>query len=203
MNLIDNLARPLVKDQKQLIIVSPEGRKTERKYFNHLNSIQEKFEIRYAEYIDSAPEHVLDALKIHVNKKNYDSDVEFWVVIDRDQRTDVEKFEAISKWCKENSQYNMAVSDPCFELWYIYHHALDQSQLEEIKEFGGDQIECIEFCRKYFNYTKNRPKFNRIEFDDVKHAVKYAKKIDTTNESGWPVEPGCTTVYRVVESYCD
>ena len=90
---------------------------------------------------------------------------------------------------------------PCFELWFIFHHELNKQQLKEIREFGANQHECIEFCEKYFSYRKKRPNFKGISIEDVKRAVSYAKKVDTTDESGWPVEPGCTTVYRIIENY--
>ena len=52
----------------------------------------------------------------------------------------------------------MAVSDLCFELWYIFHHILNLKLLEEIIAFGGDKTENQNFCKEQYNYTKRQPK---------------------------------------------
>ena len=177
---------------KNLIIVATEGKVTEPAYFEKLNKIQGRFLIEVAEYIDSSPKHVLQALKNRAKLSEIDTHVKLWVVVDRDKHHK-HHFEEIVTWCKSNHQYGLAISNPCFELWLIFHH-------ESTNQFENHKF-CQEYCRKKFGYRKNKPNFTKLKISDVKDAVKRAKKIDKTNSLGWPIESGCSTVYRIIEDY--
>ena len=186
--------------QEIRIIVSTEGQVTEPKYFWHLNELQRKIFFEIADFNNSAPKQVFQALKDHVKSQDLDSK-EYWVVIDRDDHP-LKQYNEIHRWCLENPKYKMAVSNPCFELWLIFHHSMDEEKLiSDLESFKENQKLCQEYYKNEFGYQKNNPNFEKFTLDDVKLAIYRASKFDTSDESGWPVEQGCTTVYRIVENY--
>ena len=193
MNTKNHLSRSAENTKRQKIIVSAEGKKTERAYIKHLNRIQTDFHIELVPYKDSAPINVFRALREYVADISNRLDLKYWIVVDRDEHY-IPHFEEIVKWCKTNKKYNLAVSNPCFELWLIFHH-------EDYNDFTNHQ-ECINYYyRKYGNRRKKRAYLSELTIAKVKDAVNRAKNLDTTNTIGWPIESGCTTVYRIIEDY--
>ena len=121
-------------------------------------------------------------------------------MLDRDKHHE-EQYLQIIDWCTKNPAYKMAVSNPCFELWLLFHHDLDENQLNEFDRL----IDRPGEFKKHYNIKLGslfkRLKFMNLEWDIIVRAVSRAKNRDTTNESGWPVEAGSTTVYRVFEHF--
>ena len=200
MNTINSVSRISESIPKQRIIVSVEGEKTEYAYFNALNSIQDDFWIEIAPHIDSAPKHVFSALKQYVNSETIRTDDEFWVVLDRDKHHE-DQYLQIIDWCTNNSAFNMAVSNPCFELWLLLHHDLDENQLSEFDSLIDKPSEYKKRYNIELGSLFKRVKFMNLEWSIIVRAVSRAKKIDKTAENGWPVKAGNTTVYRIFEQF--
>ena len=131
-------------------------------------------------------------MKHRASQGNIGSETKLWVVVDRNKHH-IHHFEEIVNWCEANHQYKLAISNPCFELWLILHH-------ESANQFK-DHKQCQEYCRKKLGYRKNKPNFSKLRISNVIDAVSRAKGLDTTNAIGWPIDSGCTTVYRIIENY--
>ena len=175
------------------ILVSTEGKRTEVEYFERLNVLYDAIIVEpIPRDTKSAPKNVMEAMIQYVDNKNIGNDAIFWLVVDIDKHPSIQ-FENIQKWCKEHQEYNLAISNPCFELWLILHYE-HKTQFKNHKE-----------CKSYFNVNygnaPNVPWFKLITKNHVMRAYDFAKKSDTSDSSGWPIESGCTNVYRVVENY--
>ena len=179
--------------RKKRILVSTEGMRTEPQYFEHLNKL---YGAPIVEPIPrdskSAPKHVLEAMKVFVSENKVVGNIELWILVDIDDHP-VVQFEDIHAWCVKNPEYQFAISNPCFELWLILHH--------ENKNSFKDHKECKSYFKSNYGNRRNIPRYDWLNFSDVKSAYDRAKQLDTTDASGWPIESGCTTVYRVVENY--
>ena len=186
------LDEPL-KTKLTKILVSTEGMRTEPEYFEHLNYLYGAAVIEpIPRDSKSSPLNVLEAMKQHVKVNKLGENVILWLVVDIDKHPEIQ-FEKIHNWCNENPEYNLAISNPCFELWLILHH--------ENKIKFEDHKVCKEYFKMKYGNRRNTPKYKNLTKSNVENAYNRAKSNDTTVESGWPIESGCTTVYRVVRNY--
>ncbi len=191
----------------KLIIIAAEGNKTEKKYFEdvaiHFHNPKIHIEVIEKVSTASAPEHVLRLLDDFSNKyklrKNYD---ELWLVIDFDRWGE----RKLSKIAKLSSQkkYNMAVSNPCFELWLLLHlKSLDDYNENTLKEFIENKkignktrldIELTNLLGGYNKYNLDTTLF----LNHVNEAIQEAMRLDIHPEHRWPNNLG-TRVYILVE----
>ena len=193
MTLATDLSEFSPQKKLKKILVSTEGARTEVEYFEHLNVLYDAIVVEpIPRDSKSAPKNVLSAMIQYVKSEDIGSDAIFWIVVDIDKHPTIQ-FEEIHNWCKEHQEYNLAISNPCFELWLILHYEF-KSQYKNHKE-----------CKSYFNTNYGNspdiPWFKSITKSHVQRAYKFAKENDTTGTTGWPIELGCTTVYRIVENY--
>ena len=193
MAISTNISAVSIPNRKTRVLVSTEGMRTEPLYFEHLNKL---YGAPIVEPIPrdtkSAPKHVLESMKRYVRENKEVGGSELWILMDIDVHP-VSQFEEIHAWCKEHPEYKLAISNPCFELWLILHH--------EGKTLFRDHKECKSYYIKRYGNRRNIPRYDWVTFSHVKNAYDRAKQSDTSSSVGWPVKPGCTTVYRVVEHY--
>ena len=104
----------------KLFIVATEGKETEKQYFRMFNSTRIKVEIlATTEDGKSSPEYVLERLDIFKKQYDLNEDDMLWLVSDVDRWGD----KKLSDVCSQARQrgYNLAISNPCFEVWLTLH----------------------------------------------------------------------------------
>ncbi|MGL1887970.1 MAG: RloB family protein [Reichenbachiella sp.] len=130
------------KSSSKIFILAYEGNISEPQYYEAL-----KDTLKYKEHLvrvislkrdpndtKSAPNHVFQKLKKIKEEYNLKPTDEFWMIIDKDRWV-------LDKWvdkCTDEGNFNIALSNPCFEFWLLLHVAglSDFSTIEQtnIKE---------------------------------------------------------------------
>lgn len=201
-----------IQKKEKIIVLAFEGNDTERIYFQELKS-SEKFNdhliylhliIRNKTNTNSSPSHVFEELNNVKEEFNFDPTDELWMIIDTDRWKNIP--EIITK-CKDSKDKNMnvAVSNPCFELWLFLHcfSAVDLPEEEKQKIVENKRITTK---KKYIDtllatalggsYNKSNPRHDCF-INNIDEAISQAKALDSENEE-YPKRMG-SHVYKVVE----
>ena len=196
MTLTSRKKRPLNRKipslrDATLIIIATEGEKTEKQYFDGLFK-STKVQVIVLPTVDhrSAPKYVYG--RLYDFKKEYDLDKndELWLMIDIDRwKTDEISIIANNSLKKG---FNLAVSNPCFELWLYLHHS-ELSKLEKYEcDYFASQLKIL-----LGSYNKSNININMFRGKE-KTAIGRAKKLHKNPDEKWPSSTG-THVYKVVE----
>mgnify|MGYP006284912623 CR=1 FL=1 len=205
----DPLKRKLGNKEPRLFVIATEGEDTEKEYFNWFDPLgldRPKFRIKVLPTEDSksAPEYVLQRLDeyteefdLKLDDRDPDKNDELWLVIDFD-RWRSQKLSTIAREAR-NKGYSLAVSNPCFEVWLLFH----VSQLEDCDKKTGLKCEHFEKRLRKINRSYNKKNPNKEHFwDKRKTAVKRARKNDLENDPKschrWPTATG-SHVYKLVQ----
>lgn len=183
-----------VRDAK-LFVIAVEGRETEKQYFSLFNSSRVRIVILPAESDDkSAPRYVIERLADYEDQYNLGKDDERWLVWDVDHHRGQFLDEAAQ--FAQGSHYQLAISNPCFELWLRMHFT--DADFSDIncqalkarlkKELGG------------YNWSNlNLSLYTR---ENITQAVMRAKALEGDRDTRWPQFPG-THVFKLVEKLLD
>jgi len=174
----------------KLFIVATEGKETEKQYFRMFNSTRIKVEIlATTEDGKSSPEYVLE--RLDKCKKQYDlnEDDMLWLVSDVDRWGD----KKLSDVCSQGRQrgYNLAISNPCFEVWLTLH----------FEDINTEDRTCDNFKARLRTIlgSYNGSNLNISAYKpNTKDAVNRAKNLHPSSQHNWPPTLG-THVYRLVE----
>lgn len=199
------------KPKEKIIVLAYEGNNTEPIYFEAI-----KEDVRFDDDLiylvslrrpkkdtNSAPKHVFNKLKREAKEKyNFANSDELWMVIDRDKW---ENIPDISKLCKEEGNFFLALSNPCFEFWLLLHH-------KELSDFNEDELRNIfenkkittkkTYLKKMLGtlfidgFNESNPKPERF-LPHIDLAMERAKNLDNMNEE-FPTKLG-SHVYKLVE----
>lgn len=132
------------KDSKKIFIFC-EG-DTEVNYFNYFKGFSSNIDIVPIANTDgkSDPKKLKEdaELKLFGNefekpKLNFNKGLgdEVWFVIDTDHWNTGNKIESLRIHCEEQTNWNVAQSNPCFELWLFYHFNEKKPLETEIEKF--------------------------------------------------------------------
>ena len=186
-----------IRKPKRTVLIVCEGEKTEITYFN-------KFKIRNSGvHIDAVhgkctdPKNIVDFAEERMNNKwsiDFDEGDGVWCVFDVDDNTDHVLKNTFEHAKTKNIQ--IALSNPCFELWFLLHYKLILSQIS--------RDEALIELKKYIkNYKKNMdvyPILKDKQGDAIQNAKKLNKKhkdqnIDLFNRRSNPA----TQVFELIE----
>ena len=203
----DNVSRKSkFKSRKQApanYLIVCEGKKTEPNYFNGLKKqINEKYgnkvDVLIPEIeIKGTGKNTTDLVKYTQKFVNYSSKVygQVWVVFDKDDYSDEQFNSAI-----ENCYYNVAWSNPNFELWLLAHFkrisryiSKDDILKELNKEFQNNGLG---------SYKKNDANiFEKITKDGKLYtAIKNCEYMEDLNKNRQASEKNpMTKVYKIVD----
>lgn len=121
----------LVKDYK-LFAIACEGSKREPEYFNVFQYISRKIKVDVIDTIisdaemqgkysqKSAPKWVLDRAVKYIEKEGLSDEDFLWFVMDVD-RWSVGQLREIADYCAQYPNWNIVLSNPCFEIWLYFH----------------------------------------------------------------------------------
>ena len=199
------------KLKEKIFILAYEGNKTEAKYFEALKeTIRFNNELihlvslkRPKRDTKSAPIHVFNKLKREAKDEyNFKVTDELWMIIDRDQWINIPE---INTLCKNEGNFYLALSNPCFEFWLLLH-IKDKSEFSEeeiIKIYENRKSSATKtYLKKLLGdlledgYNESNPKPKRF-FPYIDIAIVRAKGLDNPDED-FPTQLG-SHVYKLVE----
>jgi hypothetical protein len=197
--------------KEKIFVLAYEGNNTEPIYFEKFkeskrfnNDLIYLYSLRRPKGdTKSSPKHVFNKLKKEVKDLyTFEKDDELWMIIDRDSWTDIQE---ISTLCKEEGNFFLALSNPCFEFWLLLH-------IKKVSDFNEKQLTDIfenkmvsakkTYLKKLLStilrdgYNESNPKPRRF----LKHidlAIERAKQLDLSGEE-YPTKLG-SHVYKLVE----
>lgn len=107
-------------DQRHVVAVLTEGKVTEPEYVKILKSIYREVNIKIINRGKGSPKTLVNKAinyqsKLDNSNPDYD---EIWCIFDVDEHRDIEG--AIQE--SRDSGINIAISNPCFELWLVWHY---------------------------------------------------------------------------------
>jgi len=174
----------------KLFIVATEGKETEKQYFRMFNSTRIKVEIlATTEDGKSSPEYVLERLDKCNKQYDLNEDDMLWLVSDVDRWGD----KKLSDVCSQGRQrgYNLAISNPCFEVWLTLHFEDINSEDRTCDNFKARLRTILgSYNGSNLNISAYKP--------NTKDAVNRAKNLHPSSQQDWPPTLG-THVYRLVE----
>lgn len=176
--------QPPTRQSRARVLVVCGGVRTERDYFNGLRR-RERNPAVQVKVIGKGldPESLV---RYAVEKQAHASDDfdEIWCVTDVDQ-FDLEPAVRLA----EAEGISLAVSNPCFELWLLYHH-------EDPRRPIKDADEAIEVLRRYVpHYAKNA--LCMEDYTDTAMAIERGRR---SHDGVRPPGPNpCSGVWRLAE----
>ena len=178
------------RDSRYFVIVA-EGER-EDAYFQYFHEKNQRIRIEIVPRNDhaSAPNHFLNRLakfKENADWTPKENDVA-WFVLDVDMWKREQIYELIS-YCKNNDLLNIAISNPCFEVWLLYH-LLDD--LEDLSDNLKNELH-IQAQNKGFKA------YHPLQFCPLlETAIQNTKNKDTSSAHDFP-NPKQTKVYLLAE----
>jgi hypothetical protein len=206
-------------DAEKLFVLSYEGTVTEKKYFQDFRASEyfnnsgliEIVPLKRPKNKGSDPFSVKKLLNWAKKEYGFKFTDEFWLIVDRDDWESIHKlsFADLVTECKNEENFYLAMSNPCFEIWLVLH-------LKDLSEFSKDEQALIFENAKIGNknhmdilvaqlqggdrgYNK-RPNPN-IYLPLTKTAIERAKSIDNF-EDDYPKSIG-THLYKLIEKLID
>jgi hypothetical protein len=173
----------------RLIVVATEGQETEKVYFSGFQSPRLHIHVVACEDGKSAPQHVLERLARFKSDYELAGDDQLWLVVDVDRWRDRTLSEVAAE-CNR-SRINLAVSNPCFELWVALH----------LPNPPPDNATCDELVahlrRELGSYRKSNFDVTRV-LQGLDTAIARARTALDGTTDRWPQRMG-TSVYKLAE----
>ncbi|MEA5617945.1 RloB family protein [Cronbergia sp. UHCC 0137] len=188
----------------QKILIACEGSKTEPIYFR---SIRNELRLATLEIIILPPqsktdpgsiiERLIDERKQMKNNERWSSKDAAWAVFDGDEH--IEK--SITNWQSainkaKSQKINLAITNPCFELWYLIHFQDHLSQISRDK--------LIKSLEKHIpDYNKSMCLYPKLLKSLTEQALERAKKIEKQikrDELDEHSNPCCSGLPKLVSS---
>lgn len=178
------------RDSRLFIIVAEGEREDE--YFSYFNGKNQRIQIKIVprEEHASAPNHFLSRLlKFQQNGlwNPKDNDV-LWFVLD----VDLWKREHIQELitaCENDKTWHIAISNPCFEVWLLYHI------LETLEDIEGNFKNELHLKSQNIGFKGYNP---HLFCPLIESALQNAKNNDTSATHDFPT-PRQTKVYLLAE----
>jgi hypothetical protein len=201
------------KPKEKIFVLAYEGNNTEALYFEAFRETtlfnDDKiylYSLRRAKGdTNSSPSHVFNKLKREVKEEfNLENADELWMIIDRDQWINIS---AINILCKEEGNFYLALSNPCFEFWLLLHlkDISFYNPATQKKIFANNKIgrgKKRSYIKNLLNsiisggYNESNPMPERF-FPYIKDAINRAKSMDDLSED-YPSKLG-SHVYKLAE----
>lgn len=176
----------------KLFVIATEGKDTEKQYFEMFGSRKVKVEIlATGDDNKSAHEYVLERLDKFKDLYDFDEEDEFWLVLDVDRWVKKEQLIAICPQARQKG-YQLAISNPCFEIWLCLHFS----------DLFPEDRTCKHFEARLRNILGS---YNKSNLDvlaytpNVKSAIVRSRSLDLNLNEYWTSQLG-TRVYKLVES---
>lgn len=177
------------RDAFYLIIVC-EGSNREPEYFRFFDGLSSRVKVVPVESHkgESAPEKLIDNARRKIEELDATSDRDIlWFVIDTDHwRAQIHH---LRNECEHHHGWNVAQSNPCFEVWLYYHVKKTLPALDHIDRCNNWKPLVAKIINGGFN-----PDFHPVA---IETAIKNSK--GNYNEKGYFPQPGSTQVWKLAE----
>lgn len=130
------------KRDYRLFAIACEGSVRERDYFECFEVLSSRISVDLIADVDdegnvvvshnSSPDHVLQRAQVYADNTDLIDGDQMWVVVDVD-RWPEEQLSILAQECYSRG-WNLAISNPCFEVWLCYHMEEDIPDGGEIKD---------------------------------------------------------------------
>ena len=160
-----------------LFAIACEGTEREPEYFRPFNGI-DRIKVDIIEPVlpedgvGSSPSKVLDRVKAYIseNQLSAEDGDSLWCVIDVD-RWPQEQIEELHAFCTQKENWHLVISNPCIEIWLLYHKLKDLSGLGI--ETAKDAKQALDKVGKYY-WVKYLP----LMLDAIENASRADKHPD-------------------------
>lgn len=173
-----------------IFIIICEGEKREPDYFEFFNELTSQLKVISvaSQKGESAPNHLINNAKGAVDKFNSDNgDYELWIVLDIDRWK--KHIHDIQKESSSKKEWNIAISNPCFEVWLYFHFT--------------DKLPDLTNYTSCSNWKQLIPKLRKGGFNSTKHPTLLNDAINNSRknykEEGYIPEIGSTQLFRLGE----
>jgi hypothetical protein len=171
-----------------LFIIACEGEKKEKSYFNFFREKSQRIKIETLTSDTtgkSSPNHVLTRGIEYIETYGLNENDRLWFVFDVDNWK-FNSIKVISDECDGRRNWNIAISNPCFEVWlYLHIDDISNSTSKTCKEFKNE-----------IN-SKIPGGYNPKDFaDKINIAIRRAEKLDINPNYFFP-EPRTTKLYKL------
>lgn len=213
MKRFGNYTRQEETKDSKLIVIAAEGEFTEKIYFEALRDHMRNSHVHIKilnrneeNKRNSSPEYVMEQLTRYRKENLIEQDDELWLVIDKD-RWKVKSIKTVAQRCAQDPLFNLALSNPCFELWLILH--LIDVALESDDE-KKKMLQNKKDGRNADTYLKRKMRTLMGSYSEtnyaadqlvlhVAEAITRAKTLDEHKKARWPQGLG-THVYKLAQS---
>ena len=158
-----------LRETRDKLFIISEGEKTEKKYFRNYRKRGCGLEIKTPNTSRTDPIGLVEFAERQIRKHGLEpeGDDEVWCVFDVDENEE-KIHDAVEKASEKGIK--IALSNPCFEIWYLLHFELRQTRLS--------CDETIDNLKKYVqDYSKNEDVFYDI-LDGRQDAISHAEKLN-------------------------
>lgn len=173
-----------------IFIVICEGEKREPGYFKFFDSLTSQLKVLVFPSEDgkSAPNHMINNANETLKKLNSDEGAyELWFVLDVDRWK--KHIHSLQKECNNRKYWNIAISNPCFEVWLYYHF---KNNLPDVSNLSNCSVwkQIVDKCVNGGFDNTNHPTL-------INSAIKNSK--NNYNEAGYIPEVGSTQLHKLGE----
>jgi hypothetical protein len=186
----------------RVFVVATDDTYAPKQYFEHLALPRVKVVVLQTP-VDSglsAPVHVVDRLKLAFTSVKQRGQIqtgdEFWVLLDTDHYFGTYTLPGTMAALHTAQQvdFQIAISNPCFELWLLLHHA-DLAPGMVLSKYADVEQKLKETLGQY---SKTSIKVGQFPLARVPDAIRRARALDTVPNAPWPQQTG-TRVYLLME----
>lgn len=210
MSLITRTAISIGRGQRKLrddrvFVVAAEDTYAPEQYFEHLPLPRVKVVVLPTPKNSglSSPAHVVDRLKNAftgvTQKRQVQTGDEFWVCLDTDHHMNDSHLKGTLQALTHARQagFELAVSNPCFELWLLLHH----EDVAPGYTFPNSAAVETTLKTKLNGYNKTSINAGMFPLSKVTDAIRRARALEVTPDDPvgyWPETTG-TRMYRLLE----
>lgn len=188
------------KEPRKKYYFACEGKKTEYQYLKGIDTFKSQLNLdplieivplKHEKETSSNPKKLKEEAEAYLQKCLFSEGLDkFILVVDRDKKSFTEtQYDEVLCDIKKNADYQLVVSNPCFELWLYFHHT-DLSKLDLVFIADNPKVDVdkktktpkrtyIENClkeRQKGSYSKTRLRFESYYKDKIKDAILNAEK---------------------------
>jgi hypothetical protein len=176
----------------RLCVIAVEGAVDEAQYFKSFGSRRLKVEILKTESDNkSAPKYVFQRLDEFSAKHDLDDQDMLWLVMDVDRWG----ADQLSRLSRESTQkgYQLAISNPCFEVWLCLHFEDLNPQDKTSKNFKA-RLGSIRVT-----HQSSPLDFSALLRERLPDAIARAKALHPDSQDYWPQTIG-SHIYRLMDA---
>ena len=170
-----------------LFLIICEGEKREPQYFEFLDGLSTRIKVYPVPNVSgaSAPNHLFQNAENATGTYDLKETDELWFVLDIDTwRGHIHELQSN---CRKKRNWNIALSNPCFEVWLFFHIS--------------DNIDLVQEKDQCVNWKQVIPTILNGGFNSKKHpsliAIAISNASSKYSETGYLPNPGSTQVFKL------